>query len=41
MPDLLQMAPSLYRLRIPGGQAHLLNSYLWIEPDGVTLIDTG
>lgn len=41
MPDLLQMAESLYRLRIPGGQAHLLNSYLWTEPDGVTLIDTG
>ncbi|CDO29041.1 MBL fold metallo-hydrolase [Mycolicibacterium porcinum] len=41
MPDLLQMAPSLYRLRIPGGQAHLLNCYLWTESDGVTLIDTG
>lgn len=41
MLDLLQMADSLYRLRIPGGQAHLLNSYLWTEPDGVTLIDTG
>ncbi|MED5814366.1 MBL fold metallo-hydrolase [Mycolicibacterium sp. 050232] len=41
MPDLLQMASSLYRLRIPGGQAHLLNCYLWTEPDGVTLIDTG
>ncbi|WP_066902231.1 MBL fold metallo-hydrolase [Mycolicibacterium houstonense] len=41
MPDLLEMTDSLYRLRIPGGQAHLLNSYLWIEPDGVTLIDTG
>lgn len=41
MPDLLQMAQSFYRLRIPGGNAHLLNSYLWIESDGVTLIDTG
>ncbi len=41
MPELLQMAESLYRLRIPGGQAYLLNSYLWTEPDGVTLIDTG
>ncbi|MGV0815293.1 MBL fold metallo-hydrolase [Mycolicibacterium boenickei] len=41
MPDLLQMADSLYRLRIPGDNAHLLNSYLWTEPDGVTLIDTG
>ncbi|WP_135459312.1 MBL fold metallo-hydrolase [Mycobacterium sp. DL99] len=41
MPDLLQMAPSLYRLRIPGGQAHLLNSYLWLDGEGVTFIDTG
>lgn len=41
MPDLLELAPSLYRLRIPGGQAHLLNSYLWLGADGVTLIDTG
>lgn len=41
MPDLLRMADSLHRLRIPGGQAHLLNCYLWTEPDGVTLIDTG
>ncbi|MDV3123970.1 MBL fold metallo-hydrolase [Mycobacterium sp. 21AC1] len=40
-PDLLQMAPSLYRLRIPGDEAYLLNSYLWLDPDGVTLIDTG
>lgn len=41
MPDLLQMSASLYRLRIPGERAHLLNSYLWTESDGVTLIDTG
>ena len=41
MPDLLELAPALYRLRIPGGQAHLLNSYLWLESDGVTLVDTG
>jgi glyoxylase-like metal-dependent hydrolase (beta-lactamase superfamily II) len=40
-PDLQQLAPSLYRLRIPGGQAHLLNCYLWLGPDGVTLVDTG
>lgn len=40
-PDLLQLAPSLYRLRIPGDQAYLLNSYLWLGADGVTLIDTG
>jgi glyoxylase-like metal-dependent hydrolase (beta-lactamase superfamily II) len=41
MPDLLQMSDSLYRLRIPGERAHLLNSYLWLDADGVTLIDTG
>ncbi len=40
-PDLLQLASSLYRLRIPGGPAHLLNSYLWVDDHGVTLIDTG
>lgn len=41
MAELLEMAHSLYRLRIPGARAHLLNSYLWLGPDGVTLIDTG
>lgn len=41
MPDLLELAPSLYRLRIPGDRAHLLNCYLWLGPDGVTLVDTG
>lgn len=40
-PDLLEMAPSLYRLRIPGDRAYLLNSYLWLDADGVTLVDTG
>ncbi|MGB8407860.1 MAG: MBL fold metallo-hydrolase [Mycobacterium sp.] len=40
-PDLLQLAPQLYRLRIPGGAAHLLNCYLWIDDTGVTLVDTG
>lgn len=28
-------------MRIPGAAAHLLNSYLWVDEDGVTLIDTG
>ena len=40
-PDLLELGPSLYRLRVPGDRAHLLNCYLWVGPDGVTLIDTG
>lgn len=40
-PDLLEIAPSLYRLRIPGGPAHLLNSYIWVGEESVTLIDTG
>lgn len=39
--DLQQLAPSLYRLRIPTGPAHLLNCYLWLGADGVTLVDTG
>lgn len=40
-PDLLELAPQLYRLRIPGGAAHLLNCYLWVDDNGVTLVDTG
>ncbi|GAB3689674.1 MBL fold metallo-hydrolase [Nocardiopsis oceani] len=40
-PDLLEIAPALYRLRLPGEQAHLLNSYIWLGPRGVTLFDTG
>ncbi|MGY4708871.1 MBL fold metallo-hydrolase [Mycolicibacterium sp. CBM1] len=40
-PDLLQLAPQLYRLRIPGAAAHLLNCYLWVDETGVTLVDTG
>lgn len=39
--DLLQIAPDLYRLRITGGPAHALNSYLWVGPDSVALFDTG
>lgn len=31
----------MYRLRIPGGAAHLLNCYLWVGEQDVTLIDTG
>ncbi|NLP83257.1 MBL fold metallo-hydrolase [Microbacterium sp. CFH 90308] len=40
-PDLMSIAANLYRLRIPGGQAHALNSYIWVGADGVTLIDAG
>ncbi|MGO4204657.1 MBL fold metallo-hydrolase [Rhodococcus sp. TAF43] len=40
-PDLQQLTPALHRLRIPTGPAHLLNCYLWLGADGVTLIDTG
>ncbi|RLP75496.1 MBL fold metallo-hydrolase [Mycetocola tolaasinivorans] len=39
--DLLEIAPSLHRLRIPDGQAHALNCYILCENSGVTLIDTG
>lgn len=39
--DLLELAPRLHRLRVPGGNAHLLNCYLWLGDDGVTLVDTG
>lgn len=40
-PDLVEIAPGLHRLRIQGGEAHLLNSYLWLGPDSVSLFDTG
>jgi glyoxylase-like metal-dependent hydrolase (beta-lactamase superfamily II) len=40
-PDLALIAPTLYRLRIPDGPAHALNSYLWVGPDSVALFDTG
>lgn len=40
-PDLAVIAPDLYRLRIPDGPAHALNSYLWVGPDSVALFDTG
>ena len=40
-PDVVQLAPRLHRLRIPGGAAHLLNCYLWVGETGVTLVDTG
>lgn len=41
MADLLELTSALYRLRIPGERAHLLNCYLHLDPDGVTLVDTG
>ena len=40
-PDLQQLAPALFRLRIPTGPAHPLNCFLWLGEDGVTLVDTG
>ena len=40
-PDLQPLAPTLFRLRIDGGPAHLLNSYLVLDDDSVTLVDTG
>jgi glyoxylase-like metal-dependent hydrolase (beta-lactamase superfamily II) len=34
--DLIQLMPRLYFIRLPVGHA-----YLWHDPDGLTLIDTG
>ena len=34
--DLVQLMPRLYFIRLPVGHA-----YLWHDPDGLTLIDTG
>jgi glyoxylase-like metal-dependent hydrolase (beta-lactamase superfamily II) len=39
--DVLELVPNLYRVRIPGGNAHLLNAYLWLGREGVTVFDTG
>lgn len=39
--DVLELAPDLHRVRLSGGGAHLLNAYLWVGPDGVTMVDTG
>lgn len=39
--DIVELAPDLHRVRLVGGGAHLLNVYLWLGPDGVTMIDTG
>ncbi|WP_395693481.1 MBL fold metallo-hydrolase [Nocardioides sp.] len=41
LPQLLEIAPDLFRLRIPGDGAHLLNSYVWRGPEDVALFDTG
>lgn len=40
-PDIVEVAESLFRVRIPDGEAHLLNSYFWLGPSGVTIFDTG
>jgi len=40
-PDLVEVVPGLYRLRIPGGEAHMLNCYLWLGLESVELFDTG
>ncbi|QIM18771.1 MBL fold metallo-hydrolase [Leucobacter coleopterorum] len=39
--QLSRLTANLHRLLIPGGPAHLLNAYIWLEDDEVTLIDTG
>lgn len=31
----------LFRVRIPTARAHALNCYLWLGPDGVSVVDTG
>ncbi|GAA2553360.1 MBL fold metallo-hydrolase [Mycolicibacterium diernhoferi] len=42
LPDFVaELSASLFGVRIPGDRAHLLNCYLWVGEDGVTLIDTG
>ncbi|RLP79412.1 MBL fold metallo-hydrolase [Mycetocola lacteus] len=40
-PNLLEISPSLFQLRIAGEHAHALNSFILVEDSGVSLIDTG
>ncbi len=35
------IAPGLHHIRLDNTSTHLLNAYLWLDADGVTLIDTG
>lgn len=39
--DLIELVPGLHRLRVQGTHTHLLNAYLWLDQEAVTLIDTG
>jgi glyoxylase-like metal-dependent hydrolase (beta-lactamase superfamily II) len=39
--DIQPLAADLFRVRIPAATAHALNCYLWLGPDGVTVVDTG
>ncbi len=36
-----ELAPDLFHVRLPSGNSHLLNCYLWKGTDGVTVVDTG
>lgn len=39
--DVVEIAPALFRVRIPSARAHLLNCYIVLGDDDVTLIDCG
>jgi glyoxylase-like metal-dependent hydrolase (beta-lactamase superfamily II) len=39
--DVQHLAADLFRVRVPTAMAHALNCYLWLGPDGVTVVDTG
>ena len=39
--DIQALVAGLFRVRIPTAMAHALNCYLWLGPDGVTIVDTG
>lgn len=40
-PQLQALADDLFHVRLPSGNAHLLNCYLWRSTEGITLVDTG
>lgn len=39
--DVEELVTGLFRVRIPTTRAHLLNCYLWLGTDAVTVFDTG
>lgn len=39
--DVIEVVPGLHRVRLPGTNTYLLNAYLSLDTDGVTVVDAG